>query len=146
MSANGVQQHSSAAVFRGKKVFIITEDKALNQRIRESLDSKGAIIFDSSDPKNAIANVLSKNPDLIIYDDRMPFYHGLKVISVIKRSKPKIRILLLSKADVPQRAIDASAQGVSYTITIDANKQQIYNAVKHCLSISSVPRVESLAE
>ncbi len=130
-------------VFHGKKIFVISEDQNLIQNIKQSVVHQGAVLFEGSTPKEAIGNVLAKNPDLIIYDDRMPLFNGTKILTNIKQVHPHIRILLVTPMGVPQRSIDVSAQGVSYSIPCDSNQQQIYNAVKHCLAISSVPRVES---
>ncbi len=128
---------------RGKKVYAVSEDANLLDRLREITASHGGVLFHSAEPRGALAGVMSKNPDLIIYDDRMPNYNGAKVLSLIKRWRPHDRILFLSRTRVPLRSIDVSAQGVSFTVPFDANPQEMYNAVKHCLGVASVPRVET---
>ncbi len=130
-------------VFRGKKIFVISPDRNVIQAVEQSVVSHGAVFFHSSIPKEAIGNVMSKNPDLVVFDDLMPPFNGAGVLSAIKRARPKGRILFLSQTSVPLRSIDTTAQGVSFSITRDASPEQIYNAVKHCLGGGSIPRVET---
>lgn len=132
-------------VLYGKKIQLITNNPEVLERIKESIEPHNPFLFHSSEGKKALFELMAKNPDLIIYDDEMPPMGGAKVLAVLKRSKPKTRILLLAKAGVPMRSIDVSAQGVSYTLARDSSATQIYNAVKHCLSIATVPRVEKPA-
>ncbi len=132
-------------VFHGKKIFIISADQELTRLIHETLSPHGAILFNALTPAEAIGNVLAKNPDLIIYDENMPSFNGSTVLSVIKQKRPKGKILFLNRAGVPLRSIDVTAQGVSFSIARNSNPQQIYNGVKHCLAVASVPRVESMA-
>lgn len=129
-------------VFHGRKVFLITDDPALLATIQEHIGNHGAILFSCDDPNKVIGQVMVKNPELIIYDDRFPDLNGTKVLSLIKRLRPHSKVLLLSKVGVPLRAIDVTAQGVAHSVALDSNPKHIYNTVKHCLSIASVPRVE----
>ncbi|MEW6239086.1 MAG: response regulator [Candidatus Omnitrophota bacterium] len=133
-------------VLNGKKIFLMTDDGTVAENVQKSLAAHGAVLFHDSTPKEAIGNALAKNPDLLIYDERMPAYHGLKPLSVIKRARPKSKVLFLARNGTPLRSMDATAQGVSFTIQSDSSPQQIYNAVKHCLAIASVPRIEAMAE
>ncbi len=131
-------------VFSGKKILLLTADSTVLENVRASVEPHDAIFFHSGIPKDALGLALVKNPDLIIYDDQMPTYHGNKVLPLLRRARSSIRVLLLSKAGVPLRSIDVTAQGASFTITRDSSPEQIYNAVKHCLAIASVPRVEQM--
>ncbi len=130
-------------VFRGKKIFLITDDSQVLRNVQDCVLPHEGVLFHADEPRNALGNALAKNPDLIIYDDRMPAFQGSKVMSILKRVRPHWRILLLSLTKIPQRSIDVSAQGVTFTIQRDSGPRQIYNAVKHCLGIASVPRVET---
>jgi len=133
-------------VLNGKKILLMTDDGIVADNVQKSLAPHGALLFHDSTPKEAIGNALAKNPDLVIYDERMPAYCGLKPLSVIKRARPKSKVLFLARNGTPLRSMDVTAQGVSFTIQSDSSPQQIYNAVKHCLAIASVPRNESKAE
>ncbi|RJP27837.1 MAG: DNA-binding response regulator [Candidatus Omnitrophota bacterium] len=129
----------------GKKIFVISADPSIVQAVKDSVASHGAVFFFGMTPPDAIGNVLAKNPDLIVYDEFMPAFNGSTVLSLLKQKRPKDKILYLTRTGVPLRSIDVTAQGVSFSIPRDSNTPQIYNAVKHCLAIASVPRVESPA-
>ncbi len=131
-------------VFFGKKILLLTQDPTVLETVRKATEPHGAIFYTDEDPKNGLGLALTKNPNLVIYDDQMPPFHGNKLLPLIRRARPHIRILLLTKAGVPLRSIDVTAQGASFTITRDSTPEQIYNAMKHCLAIASVPRVEQL--
>lgn len=132
-------------VFFGKKILLITTDDTVRDSVQRSVEPNGAIFYYGGDPKTALGLGLTKNPDLIVYDDQMPEFNGNKVLAILRRARPKLRVLLLTKAGVPLRSIDVTAQGASFTITRSSTIEQVYNAVKHCLGIASVPRVEVLS-
>lgn len=132
-------------VFFGKKILLITHDASVLEVVKQSVEPNGAVFYHGGDPKDALGLALTKSPDLVIYDDQMPEFHGNKVLPILRRARPKVRVLLLSKVGVPLRSIDVTAQGASFTITRTSSPEQVYNAIKHCLSISSVPRVEQMA-
>lgn len=129
-------------VLYGKKVYIMSQDAALRSRILATLTPHGALLFHQKDPSDAIADAVAKNCDLLIYDEAFPAFHHATALSMVKKLRPRIRTLLLARSGSPQRSIDVSAQGASYSISYDANAPTIYNGVKHALSITSVPRIE----
>ncbi|MBI1389946.1 MAG: hypothetical protein GC154_16015 [bacterium] len=135
MSANGVLSRY--------KIFVYTNDAALFGRIRNALDPRGAVLFYSNQPAEAIAKMLSVNPDLLIVDEDAPLFHNSTVLSVVRKQKPRLRVMLVTRHESPLRSIDVSCQGVSFSLAHDSNEESIYNGVKHSLSISSVPRVET---
>lgn len=130
-------------ILKGKTILLVTQQDSLRKQITRSIQHQKPYLIEAVQPQDAIFHLMAKNPDLIIYDDKMPPFQSNKLLSVLKRAKPHTRVLLIAEAGAPQRSIDVSAQGVAYTLPADANDQQIYNAVKHCLSIGSVPRVET---
>ncbi len=131
-------------VLYGKKIFIMTPDAALRSRIIETLKPHDASLFYQDDPSEAIADAVAKNCDLLIYDEAFPMFHNSTALSMVKKLRPRIRTLLLSRTGSPLRSIDVSAQGVSFSMRHDANPPTIYNGVKHALSITHVPRVEAM--
>ncbi|MGC9329089.1 MAG: response regulator [Candidatus Hinthialibacter sp.] len=131
-------------VLFSKKILLISNDANLTSNVRQGLELHQPVFYHSGVPRDALGLALTKNPDLVIYDDLMPPFQGNKILPIVRRARPKMRILLLTQAGVPLRSIDVTAQGASFTINRDSSPEQIYNAVKHCLSISSVPRVEQL--
>ncbi len=134
MNANGV--------FFGKKILLITQHPDVLHTVKDSVEQHRASFFHAGSSKDAVGQAAAKNPDLIIFDDRMPSINGSHVLALIRRLRPSGKLLLLSRTHVPLRSIDASAQGASFTISNDSSEEQVYNAVKHCLAIASVPRIE----
>jgi DNA-binding NtrC family response regulator len=128
---------------KGKKVLIISQDMDVLQKIKQTIQSHGGACFPYSDTKLGIANIMTKKPDLVVCDERAQSWNEISPLSYIRRAQPKGRLLLLTHHAVPQHAIDISARGISYSVPYGAQIEEIYNALKHSLSISSVPRVES---
>ncbi len=129
-------------VFKGKKILIISEDQNVIDMIQQTAKPRGGSLFIAKTPKDAITQTMTKNPDLLVYDDRMPLYQNLKVLFHIKRFKPNKRILLLTEHEKPMRSIDDTGLGASMTLPYYSSEKQYYNALKHSLGITSVPRVE----
>ena len=131
--------------FAGKKIYLISDDETVVQNVKQAVTPHAAIFFHSRDPKDAVVNVLTKNPDLVIYDEEIPPFNGLPVLTWIKQKRPQGRVLFLSVHAVPLRSIDVNARGVSSSIQKHTAPQMLYNAIKHCLAIASVPRIEEVA-
>ncbi len=123
----------SSQFLNRKKIYLITEDTKLQQRINQLLQEKGAVLFHTSIPKQAVADAVAKNPDLVIYDESMPAEEDLNVLNTIKMGRPKTDFLLLTKAESPQRFMDTSGRGVSYSIQRDVNDQMLIEAIEHSI-------------
>lgn len=130
-------------VFHGKRILLVSEDMEITQKFKQICADHGGIFYYYENPKVAVGNVLSKKPNLVIFDDRLLSWNGIQPLSLIKRAQPLGRILLLTRYAVPHQAIDSTALGVSYTLPRDCQSEEMYNALKHSLSITSVPRVET---
>lgn len=129
-------------VFQGKKIEMVSTFSELAGTVHAIVTEGNGMFFLSRTPQEAIFHTMSRNPDLVIVDSRMPSLDGQSVVSLLKRVRQKIRILLITESSAPQRSIDVTAQGISYTISLDASPEVIYQALKHSLSIPSVPRGE----
>ena len=84
------------------KILIFDDEKSIRKMIKFSLEMNGMECFEASSAKNAISEIYTNRPDLIILDWMMPDVSGIEFLRRIKRD-PKVNdipvILLTAKVD-----------------------------------------------
>ncbi len=116
-----------------KIIYLISDDSELAKKIENIVTSNQANFFHCSNPKQAVADTVAKNPDLIVYDEKMSSSGGLDILNAIRKGRPQMSILLLTLTERPQQAIDTTGKGVSYDVQRDANNQMLLDAIKHSI-------------
>jgi DNA-binding NarL/FixJ family response regulator len=77
-------------------------------------ENEMAVVAMATDGRNAIAQAMEHNPDLIVMDIAMPGLNGIEATEMIRESLPEVGILMLSMHQTREyvyRAIQAGALG-----------------------------------
>ena len=98
---------------------LIIEDNILLLRVLEfRFEKEGYTLITSNDGRDALQQIKSFSPDLIITDIMMPYINGLEVVSVVRKElKLKTPIIMLSSAGLEKTVIDAFELGTDDFIT-----------------------------
>ncbi len=81
------------------KIFLVEDELIIRRNFRENIDWKSAGIEftgDAADGELALPLIMSKHPDILITDIRMPFMDGLQLASIVKSKLPAIKIIVLT--------------------------------------------------
>jgi DNA-binding NarL/FixJ family response regulator len=114
--------------FSAQKVLIVDDNSLFRAILRKSLQSRCAslVIYEASDGREALEQVITSNPTLIFMDIQLPDRNGLEVARLIKQVNPEAEIVVLTSYDqVEYRAaaikskVDHFASKDSFMLLID---------------------------
>lgn len=98
------------------RVYIVDDHPVVRLGLRTMLDSEEGIsvVGLSGTAREAIAEIQSLDPDVVLMDLRMPEMEGTEAIAELRRIRPEIRILVLTNYESDEdisRAMQAGARG-----------------------------------
>ena len=112
---------------------LITEDHAV---VREGLKLiladhfKKAVFGEARNATEALALVWKEKWDVVVLDITMPGRSGLEVLKEIKRSRPRLPVLVLSMHPEDQFAVRLLKAGAAGYLTKESAGQELVGAIK----------------
>jgi DNA-binding NarL/FixJ family response regulator len=112
---------------------LITEDHAV---VREGLrliladHFKNAVFGEARNATEALARVWKVKWDVVVLDITMPGRSGLEVLKEIKRSRPRLPVLILSMHPEDQFAIRLLKAGAAGYLTKESAGEELVGAIK----------------
>lgn len=113
------------------KVLIADDQTLFRTGIARMLgaDPRFEVVGQAKDGRDAIDQALSRQPDVVLMDLKMPRVNGVTATKMLSRDAPKVRVLILSAyADGPavKRALASGATGyVHKDVTLDVMATRI---------------------
>ncbi len=94
-----------------KKIIIIDDEDAIRKLLHISLEAAGYKVFEASNGRDGIRDVISHRPDFAIIDLGLPDLSGIEIIKKIREwSKIPILVLTVNESDETKvAALDAGA-------------------------------------
>lgn len=98
------------------RVFLADDHPLLRMALRLSLTQEKdlEVVGEASDGYSAVAQIQALNPDIALIDLEMPGLSGIRVIRILRKAVPQIKILMLStyyREDYIREAMQAGADG-----------------------------------
>jgi two-component system response regulator YcbB len=84
-----------------------------------------------------LLKILDKDIDLAIIDENLAGMAGSKLIKIIKKSRPRIPLIIISSGNSKEELARVLEQGVFYFILKPINGQELKEAVESGLKISN---------
>lgn len=112
---------------------LLTDDHAV---VRQGLklilaDSfKKAVFGEARNATEALARVWKENWDVVVLDITMPGRSGLEVLKEVKRSRPKLPVLVLSMHPEDQFAVRMLKAGAAGYLTKESAGEELVGAIK----------------
>src|SRR6185295_2369951 len=112
---------------------LITEDHAV---VREGLKLiladhfKKAVFGEARNATEALARVWKEKWDVVVLDITMPGRSGLEVLKEIKRSRPRLPVLILSMHPEDQFAVRLFKSGAAGYLTKESAGEELVGAIK----------------
>ncbi|MDR3688496.1 MAG: response regulator [Fimbriimonas sp.] len=67
------------------KVLVCDDERNIVRLIQVNLERQGHTVVTAFDGKEAMAKVVSEQPDLVLLDVMMPYYDGIEVLKAIRK-------------------------------------------------------------
>ena len=116
---------------------LLTDDHAVvRQGLKQILASefKKAVFGEAGNAQEAIEKVWKENWDVVVLDITMPGRSGLEVLKEIKKTRPKLPVLMLSMHPEDQFAVRMMKIGASGYMTKESAPAELVGAVRKVIS------------
>ena len=94
-------------------VFLVDDHNLVRVALRGLLERLEGVqvIGEAEDGRAAVEQALRLSPDLVLLDVDLPVLNGIEVLIQLKRSRPELRIMMLSMYDNQETVIEALRAG-----------------------------------
>jgi nitrogen regulation protein NR(I) len=94
-----------------ERILIVDDDQSLCHFLTKTLSQKGYEVFACHSGGEALEAIRSREPDLILLDNKLPDRSGLDLLKEMKRDHPKISIVIMTAFGTTGTAIEAMRLG-----------------------------------
>jgi two-component system invasion response regulator UvrY len=117
------------------KILLADDHAVVRRGLRQILadDFKRATFGEARNAQEALDLVWKENWDVVVLDITMPGRSGLEVLREIKKSKPKIPVLVLSMHPENQFAVRVLKRGAAGYMTKESAPEELVGAIKKVL-------------
>ena len=118
------------------KILLADDHAVVRHGLKQILadEFKRAIFGEARNAQEALDLVWKENWDVVVLDITMPGRSGLEVLREIKRSKPKLPVLVLSMHPENQFAVRVLKRGASGYMTKESAPEELVGAIKKVLA------------
>src|SRR5215472_791478 len=118
------------------KILLADDHAVVRHGLKQILadDFKRATFGEARNAQEALDLVWKENWDVVVLDITMPGRSGLDVLREIKRSKPKLPVLVLSMHPENQFAVRVLKRGASGYMTKESAAGELVGAIKKVLA------------
>jgi len=113
-----------------KSILFAGSDEGMKEQVAEVLDGIATYsltwVGESGD---LLLKILDKDIDLAIIDENLAGMAGSKLIQIIKKSRPRIPLIIISSGDSKEELARVLEQGVFYFIIKPINDEELIEAV-----------------
>ncbi|OUL28743.1 PAS domain S-box protein [Nostoc sp. 106C] len=116
-----------------KTILVVDDDVNIRELLRQQLENEGYNVREAKDGMDAIHQIKTNRPDLILLDVMMPQINGFDVAAVLKNDPhtADIPIIILSIVENKERGYHI---GIDRYLTKPINKEQLRNEIGSLLS------------
>ncbi|MBI4782837.1 MAG: PAS domain S-box protein [Oscillatoriophycideae cyanobacterium NC_groundwater_1537_Pr4_S-0.65um_50_18] len=116
-----------------KTILVVDDDTNIRELLRQQLESEGYKVREAKDGMDAIHQIKSARPDLILLDVMMPQINGFDVAAVLKNDPDTadIPIIILSIVENKERGYHI---GIDRYLTKPINTEKLLNEIGSLLS------------
>ena len=118
------------------KILLADDHAVVRHGLKQILaeDFKRAAFGEARNAQEALDLVWKENWDVVVLDITMPGRSGLEVLREIKKSKPKLPVLVLSMHPENQFAVRVLKRGASGYMTKESAPEELVGAIKKVLA------------
>jgi two-component system KDP operon response regulator KdpE len=124
------------------KVLIVDDESAIRRALHNTLQGMGFDVDDAANGEAAMDLVCEAEYDVVLMDINMPGIGGIRACREIRRSMPRLGILMLTVRDREEDKITALDAGADDYITKPFNVRELAARIRAAVRRSSASRVD----
>jgi DNA-binding NtrC family response regulator len=118
----------------GSRVLVVDDEKLLRWSLRQALEAQGYQVDEAADGSAAIDLAAREPPDIVLLDYKLPDRTGLDVMQSLRRSAPRVPVVMITAHASLGGAVEATKAGaydyVSKPFEIDDVLQTVERALE----------------
>jgi two-component system KDP operon response regulator KdpE len=125
------------------KVLIVDDESSIRRALRSTLHGMKFEVDEASTGESALGLVRENQYDVVLMDINMPGIGGMKACREIRRSSPRLGILMLTVRDSEDDKVEALDAGADDYITKPFNIRELVARVRAAVRRARTPRVDT---
>jgi len=119
-----------------KSILFAGSDEGVKAQVSDLLNGIGGCSFTwVGESGDLLLKILDKDIDLAIIDEDLSGMAGLKLIQIIKKSRPRIPLIIISSGKSKEELAKVLEQGIYYFIIKPINGEELKEAVDSGLKL-----------
>ena len=94
------------------KLLIVDDESDIREFARNFFKKRKIDVFVASGGRQALDLIAQESPDLVLLDVRMEEMTGIEVLRELRRSKPSVKVIMVSGVEEEETIKEANALGV----------------------------------
>ena len=115
-------------------IALVDDEQSILTSVSLSLESEGFTVDTFLNGLDALEYVKNNQIDIILLDENMPGLNGFETLSIIKKTKPNLPIIMVTKNEEEKIIDDAIGSKVSDYLIKPVNPNQILHSLKKTLN------------
>jgi DNA-binding NarL/FixJ family response regulator len=114
------------------KVLIVDDHVLFRRGVRSAIEHENdiEIVGEAEDGREALAQAIKLEPDLVLMDINMPHCSGLEAVSAIKRELPHVRIIMLTVHDEDENLFQAIMRGAEGFLSKNVRAKALVDSLR----------------
>ena len=112
-------------------VLIADDHKMVREGLKRILEFDGeiSVVDEADNGQECLKKIRSSKPDIVLLDINMPVMNGIETLEVIRKKKPKTKVLILTVHNEIEYLLRAVDIGIDGYILKDSDSQELIRAV-----------------
>ncbi len=115
------------------RILVCDDEAGVRDSIRLILGREYTLTF-VTNGEEAVAYVKKHSPDLLIMDIKMPKMSGLEALAVIKRARPRLKVLMITGYESSDAAVQAINLGADDYLVKPFDRDKLRTQIRTLLS------------
>ncbi|MBT4484708.1 MAG: sigma-54-dependent Fis family transcriptional regulator, partial [Candidatus Latescibacteria bacterium] len=116
-----------------QKILIVDDEKKIRMILSQILSDEGYTVKAVNSGEEALSNVDSYDPALILMDQNMPGMDGIETLVYIKEKNPSITIIILTAYGSIPLAVEAMKKGAYDYLTKPFDNDELLIVIRRAL-------------
>ncbi|TQS46725.1 response regulator [Cryptosporangium phraense] len=114
------------------RVLVVDDQRLVREGVASllALEDGIAVVGTAADGREAVAEAVARQPDVVLMDVRMPSADGLEAAAAVRRRAPNCKILMLTTFDDEEYVVRALRAGASGYLLKDLPAAELARAVR----------------
>ena len=115
------------------RIFLIEDEPEMAGLIAADVEDAGFVVDRGRCSSDALESVKQSNYDLVLLDRRLPDGDGLALLPAIRKTRPGIRVMMLTALDAMNEKVSGLDSGADDYLTKPYKKEELAARIRACL-------------